>query len=366
MVVATSVNGEVTAFLVCFLVFIGLRISVCKAQAAAPAVYMFGDSLVDVGNNNHLPLSIAKADFPHNGIDFVDGKPTGRFSNGMNAADFLAKKMGLPTSPPYLSLIGDATLPITGVSFASGGCGVLNSTGEKFKQSISFAQQVEYFSLVNDHLVRRLGPSGAQVHLSKSLFAIVIGSNDLFAYFKTSSTVSIKYTPQQYLDLMVSTFKGLLKMLYELGARKVLVTGVGAIGCSPIQRKQNKTGGCNVGLNYWSVKYNDGLKTMLQEMKSELGMNYAYFDIYNVMVNLFQEPETYGFTEIKKACCGFGNLNADVPCIPLSSYCLNRRSHVFWDLYHPTEAVSSMFTDILYSGSQQYMIPMNVEQLLGV
>lgn len=68
-----------------------------------------------------------------------------------------------------------------------------------------------------------------------------------------------------------------------------------------------------------------------------------------------------GFTEIKKACCGLGKLNADVPCIPLSSYCLNRRSHVFWDLYHPTEAVSSMFTDILYSGSQQYMIPMNVK-----
>ncbi|KAL4554806.1 hypothetical protein LXL04_037412 [Taraxacum kok-saghyz] len=370
MAVATSVTGGVptmtTAVLLCVLV---LRITACNAQAAAPAVYMFGDSLVDVGNNNFLPLSLAKADFPHNGVDFAAGKPTGRFSNGMNAADFIAKKVGLPTSPPYLSLIGSATLPITGVSFASGGGGILNSTGEQFKQVISFAQQLEYFSLVraNAKLVRQLGPAGADVHLSKTLFAIVIGSNDLFAYFTTGSAVSIKYTPQQFVDLMVSTYKGLLKMLYGLGARKVMVTGVGAIGCCPIQRKSNKTGGCNTGLNYWSTKYNDGLKLMLQDMQLQSsGLKYAYFDIYGAMTNLFLEPQTYGLTEIKKACCGLGNLYADAPCIPLSSYCLSRKSHVFWDLYHPTEAVSSIFSDILYSGSQQYMVPMNVEQLLAV
>lgn len=56
-----------------------------------PAVFVFGDSLVDVGNNNYLKLSLAKADFPHNGIDFPTKKPTGRFTNGKNAADFLGK-----------------------------------------------------------------------------------------------------------------------------------------------------------------------------------------------------------------------------------------------------------------------------------
>ncbi|GKC86961.1 hypothetical protein Tco_1147610, partial [Tanacetum coccineum] len=60
-----------------------------KAQAAAPGVYVLGDSLVDVGNNNYLPLSVAKADFPHNGVDYANRKSTGRFSNGENAADFL-------------------------------------------------------------------------------------------------------------------------------------------------------------------------------------------------------------------------------------------------------------------------------------
>lgn len=53
-----------------------------------PAMYVFGDSLVDVGNNNHL-LTLLKADYPHNGVDYPGRKATGRFSNGKNAADFL-------------------------------------------------------------------------------------------------------------------------------------------------------------------------------------------------------------------------------------------------------------------------------------
>ncbi|KAK9057069.1 hypothetical protein SSX86_024436 [Deinandra increscens subsp. villosa] len=372
MAVTTRINvGTTTTLLVCVLVFIGSTISVCNAQvaaAAAPAVYIFGDSLMDVGNNNYLPLSIAKADFPHNGVDFPTGEPTGRFSNGWNAADFLAKKIGLPTPPPYLSLIGGVAPPITGVSFASGGAGILNETGGLlFKQSIALAQQVEHFTMVHDKLVHQLGPSNAHIHLSRSIFPIVIGSNDLFAYFNLGSTVANQYTRQQYVDRMVSSFKGLLEALYGLGARKLVVAGVGAIGCCPVRRKANRTGECEVEINYWSTKYNDGLKMMLQGLKSEsLGMNYAYFDTYGAMINLFQNHETYGFREIKEACCGLGNLNADVACIPLATYCANRNDHVFWDLYHPTEVVASLFSDILYSGSRQLMVPMNVEQLLTI
>lgn len=63
--------------------------SVSRAETAVPAMYVFGDSLVDVGNNNYLSLSIIKADFPYNGLDFPGSKATGRFCNGKNAADHL-------------------------------------------------------------------------------------------------------------------------------------------------------------------------------------------------------------------------------------------------------------------------------------
>jgi phospholipase/lecithinase/hemolysin len=58
------------------------------AASPVPAIYVLGDSLADVGNNNHLP-TILRADFAHNGIDYPGGKATGRFSNGKNSVDFL-------------------------------------------------------------------------------------------------------------------------------------------------------------------------------------------------------------------------------------------------------------------------------------
>lgn len=59
-------------------------------QAAAttemvPALFVFGDSLIDNGNNNNL-ASLAKANYYPYGIDFKAG-PTGRFSNGYTMVD---------------------------------------------------------------------------------------------------------------------------------------------------------------------------------------------------------------------------------------------------------------------------------------
>lgn len=53
-----------------------------------PALYVFGDSLIDCGNNNHLPSG--GADYLPYGIDFMGGNtPTGRATNGKTVADFL-------------------------------------------------------------------------------------------------------------------------------------------------------------------------------------------------------------------------------------------------------------------------------------
>ncbi|KAK7847433.1 gdsl esterase/lipase [Quercus suber] len=306
-----------------------------------PAVFVFGDSLVDVGNNNYLKLSLAKADFPHNGVDF----PTKNQLEGLLMARMLriSWKVGLPTSPPYLSLASNNGSFLTGVSFASGGAGIFDGADDRY-----------------------LGSSGAQKLLSKSLIAVVIGSNDIFGYFD-SSDLRKKNTPQQYVDLMAATLKVQLQRIYNVGARKFVITGTGPIGCCPSQRNKNKTGECSEETNYWSVKYNEGLKSMLQKLKSEFkDINYSYFDTYSVLLSLIQNPTAYGFAEVKAACCGLGNLNAKVACLPVAKYCSNRNDHVFWDLYHPTEAAHRILLDDIFDGSSQYTFPMNVKQLIAV
>lgn len=65
-----------------------LLVGVCgQAGSRVPAMFIFGDSLSDPGNNNNL-LSLAKANYFPNGIDFAEGV-TGRFCNGRTIADFL-------------------------------------------------------------------------------------------------------------------------------------------------------------------------------------------------------------------------------------------------------------------------------------
>lgn len=64
----------------------------CKAAEAEPQVpcyFIFGDSLVDNGNNNQLQ-SLARANYMPYGVDFPEG-PTGRFSNGKTTVDVVGK-----------------------------------------------------------------------------------------------------------------------------------------------------------------------------------------------------------------------------------------------------------------------------------
>jgi hypothetical protein len=98
------------------------------AAGKVPAVIVFGDSSVDTGNNNFIP-TIARSNFWPYGRDYADGLPTGRFSNGRLATDFISEAFGLPPCiPAYL----DTNLTIdqlaSGVSFASAATGLDNAT----------------------------------------------------------------------------------------------------------------------------------------------------------------------------------------------------------------------------------------------
>lgn len=76
--------------------FVFLLVSASSADALVqlprnvtiPAVFVFGDSTVDTGNNNNL-ITLAKSNFPPYGKDFMGGIATGRFSNGKLPSDLI-------------------------------------------------------------------------------------------------------------------------------------------------------------------------------------------------------------------------------------------------------------------------------------
>jgi hypothetical protein len=119
--------------LVCSISFI--QSNEVRRPPSFSALFVFGDSTVDAGNNDYL-VTIAKSNFPPYGRDFIDHKPTGRFSNGRLATDFMAAALGVKeTVPPFLDPTLTSQDIITGVSFASGGSGLYCLYGSKCSTS---------------------------------------------------------------------------------------------------------------------------------------------------------------------------------------------------------------------------------------
>lgn len=107
-----------------------LLLLLAKVGAKVPAIIVFGDSSVDAGNNNFIP-TVARSNFQPYGRDFTGGKPTGRFSNGRIATDFISEAIGLKqTIPPYLDPAYSISDFATGVTFASAATGYDNATSD--------------------------------------------------------------------------------------------------------------------------------------------------------------------------------------------------------------------------------------------
>lgn len=78
-------NGEEVFFTIFFLFLSTLLFLPTSECGRAQAMFIFGDSLIDNGNNNFIP-TIAKANYLPYGIDY--GYPTGRFCNGLTVTDY--------------------------------------------------------------------------------------------------------------------------------------------------------------------------------------------------------------------------------------------------------------------------------------
>jgi len=353
----------------CLLVLVANHAEATEQQRAVPAIFVFGDSTVDVGNNNFLATrKEGQANFPQYGVDFPTSKPTGRFSNGFNTADQLAQLLGFAMSPPaYLSLTRHKVrshLFNKGVNFASGGSGLGDNTGRLIAgEVIPMSLQLKYFATVVEHIYQSAGSRRTANFLAKSIFFISTGSNDMFEYSFSPSN------DKQFLLGLVASYKHSLKSLYKLGARKFSIVSIPPLGCAPSQRLRQleKTGtqGCFDSLNDLSLRSYPMLVTMLQELAHELpDMAYSLGDAFTMVSYIFANPRTneWNFTELVAACCGEGPFGAS-GCNQTVPLCGNRNDHLFWDANHPTQAVSAIAAQTLFAGNGKFVNPINVLQL---
>uniref|UniRef100_A0A2N9I7T4 GDSL esterase/lipase n=1 Tax=Fagus sylvatica TaxID=28930 RepID=A0A2N9I7T4_FAGSY len=343
-------------------VFLWLCAKVCSQpqQLQVPCFFIFGDSLVDNGNNNRI-LTLARANYRPYGIDFPQGA-TGRFTNGRTYVDALAQLLGFPNYiPPYSRTRGPALL--RGVNYASGAAGIRDETGTNLV--------VNFASTVQD--MRRLfrGDNNAlNSHLSKCIFYSGMGSNDyLNNYFMPDFyTSSSDFTVQAFAAALLQDYSRQLTQLHALGARKVIVTAVGQIGCIPYQlaRYHGNSSRCNEKINTAISLFNSGLRKLVDRFNGGQlpGAKFVYLDSYQSTKDLYLNASSYGFEVVDKGCCGVGRNNGQITCLPLQQACEDRRKYLFWDAFHPTEVANIYFAKNSYSSqTQSYAYPMNIQQL---
>ncbi|XP_022721110.1 GDSL esterase/lipase At4g16230-like [Durio zibethinus] len=331
---------------------------ICSAQNVS-TVFIFGDSLVEVGNNFYIN-TLAKPVFP-NGIDFAEGSPSGRYTNARTVGDIIEEELGFKNySPPYLAPNTTGDLILKGVNYASSGSGILNSTGSIFGEHICMDEQISYFAKTRQDIISRIGAPAAQSLLRKALYFLAIGANDIFAQQK-----STKRDINVYLDTLVSKFKSQLTTLYNLDARKIAVTNCPPLGCTPFEIDHLCADNCVSSFNDVAKLYNTRLKSLLQELTTKLSeSNFVYVDNYAIVEDILQNYRSYGFENADSACCQVtGRHGGLIACGYLSRVCPDRTKYVFWDPYHTTESANLIGAKHALDGGLEYVSPINIRQL---
>ncbi|GAV90052.1 Lipase_GDSL domain-containing protein [Cephalotus follicularis] len=337
------------------------------------ASFIFGDSLVDAGNNNYLQ-TLSKANIPPNGIDFKPsgGNPTGRYTNGRTIGDIVGEELGIPNhAVPFLAPNSTGEAIIYGVNYASGGGGIMNATGRIFVNRIGMDIQVDYFNITRKQFDQLMGPSKARDYImKKSIFSITIGANDFLNNYLLpvlSIGERISESPDGFINDMITHLRDQVTRLYKLDARKFVIGNVGPIGCIPYQKTINQLSENEcVGLaNKLAGQYNGRLKDLLTELNDNLpGATFVYANVYDLVLELITNYDKYGFSTATRACCGNGGQFAGIiPCGPTSSLCQDRDKHVFWDPYHPSDAANLLIAKQLLDGDTKYISPVNLRQL---
>ncbi|KDO38513.1 hypothetical protein CISIN_1g018227mg [Citrus sinensis] len=284
------------------------------AQDAAPlvpAIITFGDSAVDVGNNNYL-ATLFKANYPPYGRDFINHQPTGRFCNGKLATDFTADTLGFKTyAPAYLSPQATGKNLLIGANFASAGSGYDDRTSY-LNHAISLTQQLQYYREYQSKLAK------------------VAGSKQSASIIKDAIYIN----------------------MYGLGARKFGVTSLPPLGCLPAARTLfgYHESGCVSRINTDAQQFNKKVSSAATNLQKQLpDLKIVIFDIFKPIYDLVQSPSKSGFVEATRGCCGTGTVETTVfLCNPKSpGTCSNASQYVFWDSVHPSQAANQVIADEL-------------------
>ncbi|XP_010462303.1 PREDICTED: GDSL esterase/lipase 3-like [Camelina sativa] len=334
------------------------------------ALFVFGDSLFDAGNNNYIDTvsSFRSNIWPYGQTTFK--QPTGRISDGRLIPDFIAENAWLPLIPPNLQPSNGNNQFIYGVTFASAGAGAL--VGTLPGMVINLGTQVNNFKNVEKSLRSELGNAVTKRVFSRAVYLFHIGGNDYFYPFSANSSTFQSNSREKFVDFVIGNTTSVIEELYEMGGRKFGFLNMGPYDCAPnsLIRDRTKIGSCFKPAAELIDMHNKKFPDVLRRLQSELsGFRYALHDYHTSLSERINNPSKYGFKEGKKACCGSGPLRGINTCGnrmgPSQSYelCGNVTDYLFFDSSHLTEKAHRQIAELIWSGQPNVTGPYNLKAL---
>ncbi|KAF7843660.1 GDSL esterase/lipase 5 [Senna tora] len=341
---------------------------ICLPRKHNAALFVFGDSLFDVGNNNYINPNTTqvKANYLPYGETFFK-YPSGRFCNGRVIPDFIVEYAGLPLIQPYL-FPGNQEY-IDGVNFASAGAGALVETYQGFV--INLKTQLSYFKRVSKKLKQKLGDAEAKSLVARAVYLIHIGSNDYLALAQNSTLIT-SYSPQKYVDLVIGNLTIVIQEMHKQGGRKFGLLKLAPLGCVPLVKAlvNGSEGSCLEELSSLVRMHNIALSVQLQKLEKQLeGFKYSLNNFYGEVLDAINYPSKYGLKVGDEACCGSGPYRGYYTCGGKSEVkdyyelCENPNEYLFFDSIHPTEKANEFFSQIIWNGNQSLNEPYNLKTL---
>lgn len=287
---------------------LGLGLAASTAASASYSqLYVFGDSLSDVGNNAiALPLVLGPGVTPDAAIGSNSFIPlytysSERYSNGPVWAEVFAQQLG--TGPLLPSLAG-------GTGFAFGGA---NTGGVDDVPTLR--------DQVNGFIAR---PGGAP---SDALYVIAGGGNNvrdiaLQVLAGADPAAAIAAGAADYVNDVVT----MLTQLQAEGARKFVVWNTPNLGLTPFGRSLGAAGsGLLTGI---SSTLGGALFNSLAGLDGV-----TLFDIYGLITDVAANPADYGLVNVSDACIA-GACDTD--------------TQLFWDGLHPTAAAHQIIASAVF------------------
>ncbi|KAL3812839.1 hypothetical protein ACJIZ3_014107 [Penstemon smallii] len=331
-----------------------LLIISASADNCFNSIVGFGDSLTDTGNGFHFVSEYNPLPYftlPPYGNTFFD-RPTGRNSDGRLIIDFIAEDLGLPFVEPFFHEGRNASLE--SVNFAVvGGTALEDSYFTEINitlplANVSLATQFSWFKQFLSNKYNN--SSDYKRYLQTSLVLLgEIGCNDYnHAFLQGKNEAEV----QPFVPKIVKRIGETINELINLGALTIVVPGNFPIGCtatylahfaSTNEEDYDSSTGCIKWLNRFAEYHNDLLQTELSRIREfHPETKIFYGDYYNAAMNIYRNPEIYGFTEgTLRACCGGGgsyNFNFSVQCgHPSSMSCVDPSCYMNWDGMHFTD-----------------------------